>query len=438
MLIEFRVANFRSFHEEQTLSLVASKDKALPGNLITGDLIPGGKLNLLKSAALYGANASGKSNLIKALMAFQAFITRSATRMNLDDRIPGIVPFKLSTDSREKPSTFEAAFIVGDTRYRYGFSATSERVHAEWLDAHPPPPSRKQTWFEREYDPETDQTKWTFRGPLAKEKKILVEMTRDNGLVLSRGAELNIESLKGVYRLFSQRLYIADLSDHPVLLIQETANHVRNDTTFEKRVVKMLQHADLGIDGVTVVEDEYWNDADDLARKIAETFVNENPVEMTRWAVRTAHRLVDSEEHQVFDLGREESNGTRRFFGVIGLVLTALDKGMVLVFDELDSSMHPLLTRKVIELFQSPDANTKGAQLIFATHDSTQMDSELFRRDQIYIVEKKNSGASELFSLYDFDTEDRPRKAEAFRKNYLAGRYGGVPTFGPSFEDLEV
>jgi AAA15 family ATPase/GTPase len=133
----------------------------------------------------------------------------------------------------------------------------------------------------------------------------------------------------------------------------------------------------------------------------------------------------------------DESNGTQRFFALAGPFLDALAKGTVVVVDELECSMHPLLTRKLIELFQSPEANKSGAQLIFATHDSTLMDPELFRRDQIWLVEKNRRGASELFSLYDFDTKDRPRNTEVFQRNYLAGRYGGVPKFGPTFEDLE-
>jgi hypothetical protein len=134
----------------------------------------------------------------------------------------------------------------------------------------------------------------------------------------------------------------------------------------------------------------------------------------------------------------DESNGTRRFFAIAYPFLKAIDTGTPLIIDELECSIHPLLTRRLIELFQSPAANQKGAQLIFATHDTTLMDSQLFRRDQVWLVEKNSSGQSTLTSLYDFKPDHRPRSSEAFQRNYLAGRYGGVPSFGPIFEDLEI
>jgi AAA15 family ATPase/GTPase len=135
---------------------------------------------------------------------------------------------------------------------------------------------------------------------------------------------------------------------------------------------------------------------------------------------------------------QDESNGTQRFFALAGPFLDALDQGSVVVIDELDCSMHALLTRKLIELFQAATVNTRGAQLFFTTHDSNLMDPDLFRRDQIWLTEKDSRGASKLFSLYDFDTKERPRNTEAFERNYLAGRYGAIPRFGPIFEDLEI
>ena len=139
-----------------------------------------------------------------------------------------------------------------------------------------------------------------------------------------------------------------------------------------------------------------------------------------------------------FSLEEDESNGTQRFFALIGPVLNVLDHGGLLVVDELECSMHPLLTRKVVELFHNPEANPKGAQLIFATHDSTLMSPALLRRDQIWLMEKNFKSATEMFSLCEIEREKRPRKEESFGKNYLAGRYGGVPIFGPALEDAEV
>jgi len=440
MLIQFRVANFRSFNEEQTLSLVASKDTKHPGNLIQGD-----KFNLLKAAAVYGANASGKSNLIRAFGDMSWFIRVSATSMNQGDRIPVGNPFRLAPASAARPSVFEATFIANDIRYEYGFAATAQRVHEEWLNAYPK--GRRQRWFEREFDPETNKTSWVFREPLKKDQEILREKTRDNGLVLSRGAELNVGPLSDVFLWFREGMWVLDVSVPPFGLMQGTAKRVTDDAGFHQRVGRMMKHADFGIDGLSVAERPVFpkdlpQDApEDFKRFVAaltELAHSEEEPALTQFSVQTTHHIPGSDAAQQFDMLRDESNGTQRFFALAGPVLDALDKGSVMVVDELECSMHPLLTRKLLELFQSPAANKNGAQLIFATHNSTLMDSELFRRDQIWLVEKNRSGASELCSLYDFDTQDRPRTTEALERNYLAGRYGGVPKFGSIFEDLEL
>jgi len=448
MLVEFRVANFRSFREEQVLSLVAGgtgKDESHPDNLIEHD-----KFRLVKAAAVYGANASGKSNLIKAIAVMKAFIQDSATKMNQGDRIPGITPFRLGRDSSEEPSSFETMVVLDGTRYRYGFAATAERIHGEWLSAHPPAPSRRQAWFERRFDPETGQTTWAFRGPFKKaDARILEEKTRDNGLVLSRGAELNIGPLKELFLWFRRDLSVLDMSTPPVDLIHKTGERIVDNPAFRDRVTHMIQHADLAIDRIVVTEEEVPAPMQVLFEGLKRALHSDPsrisadtkgaPEDHLRGlSVRTIHQLPDSGRQVKFDLQQDESNGTQRFFALAGPFLDALDKGAVLVVDELECSMHPLLTRKLLELFQSKEANKTGAQLVFATHDSTLMDPELFRRDQIWLVEKNSSGASELFSLYDFDSEDRPRSTTAFQRNYLAGRYGAVPKFGPIFEDLEL
>lgn len=440
MLVEFRVKNFRCFNEEQVLSLVASKrDEAHPDNLIAGD-----KFNLVKTTAVYGANASGKSNLLRAIHFTESFVRNSATKMNLGDKIRGLVPFRLDLAARGMPSSFELTIIVDGTRFKYGFSATQERVHSEFLVAYPK--GRPQRWFEREFDDKTKQTTWVFRGPLKKEGRILKEKTRDNGLVLSRGAELNIEALNKIFLCFRNRMWFFDLSNPTEFLIERTAERVQSDRLFRDMVVAMIKAADFGIDDIVV------SDLTVPLERVPEEIKQILSVELVReflgtkrlgkegfkgLRIETVHRQPELEVEERFSLSLDESNGTKRFFALCGPFLDALHEGAVVVVDGLECSMHPLLTRKLIELFQSPDANKNGAQLIFATHDSTLMDPELFRRDQIWLLEKNREGASELFSLYHFDTKDRPRNTEAFQRNYLAGRYGGVPKFGAIFEDME-
>jgi AAA15 family ATPase/GTPase len=463
MLIEFRVGNFRSFDEPQTFSLVASSDTRHPDNSI-----PFGNLRLLKSAAIYGANASGKSNLIKAIDFMRAFVLFSATKMNVGDEIP-VVPFRLRADSRGKASFFEAAFVVGEVRYQYGFTATPKRVQDEWLIAYPK--GRPRHLLSRVFDPERQETIWGFRGDLEKEGTLLKERTRDNALALSRGAELNIAPLTSVYLWFRNQLAVFDLSGSLGSLINQTARRLKEDGAFRERVLRLIRHADLGISDLEVSEEQprfFLSGAMPGSTVASDSTLSvENlsalpgfsgsviypsvtgpvlsggpPLAVTSFStyfpttiIRSIHRSQDGEPVP-FNFLEAESNGTQRFLALADLWLDALDQGGSLVIDELDCSMHPLLTRKLVELFQTREANPKGAQLIFTTHDSTLMDQALFRRDQMWIVEKDRAGASRLASLYDFD--EKPRNNEALQRRYLAGRYGGVPVFGPTFEDLEL
>lgn len=422
MLIEFRIGNFRSFDEPQTFSLVASSDTRHPDNCF-----PFGKLQLLKSAAIFGANASGKSNLIKALDFMRQFVLFSATRMNVGDETP-VVPFQLNEDSRGKASFFEVQFVAGDVRYQYGFTSTAKRVQDEWLISYPK--GRPRHMFERRFDVAKEETIWTFRSELEKEGTLLKERTRDNGLVLSRGAELNVAPLTTVLLWFRHQISVLDLSTSPVSLIDQTAIRFKNDAPFRERILRLIRHADFGIKDLEVSED--------MHRFTYSASFNEGRVSTQRTPVNSIRSIRRSPSGEVvrFNFLEAESNGTQRFFALAGPWLDALDRGACLTIDELDSSMHPSLTWKLVELFQTREANPDGAQLVFSTHDNTLMDLELFRRDQIWIVEKNRAGASRLSSLYDF--EEKPRNNEAVQQRYLAGRYGGVPVFGPTFEDLEL
>ncbi len=442
MLIEFSVENYRSFAEEQTLSLVAGKDSNHPEHVVDC-----GKFGLLKAAALYGSNASGKSNLLKAFQFMDNFVRKSATTMTLGDPIAGIEPFRLDPQWRDKPTAFEVRLLLDGTEYQYGFSATIERVHDEWLHVRRKG-GRLTNPLLREYDAETGETSWGLRGEL-KQAKELTDKTRDNGLFLSRAAEMNETFVKELFMWFQAGLWHLDLATPPDGLMQNTARRVCKDASFSARVETLLHDADLGIDGISarVESSHLGNIIQELKREVLfiGKYGHPDPSSAERLAevsstlsVQTVHRLVESGEGIEFSLENDESNGTQRFFALVGIVLGALDNGNLLVVDELECSMHPLLTFKIVELFQSPDTNPNGAQIVFATHDSTLMTPALFRRDQIWLTEKQRSGATSLFSLSDIEPEKRPRQSEAFEKNYLSGRYGGVPNFGPAFEDLEI
>ncbi|NQU26347.1 MAG: ATP-binding protein [Candidatus Nealsonbacteria bacterium] len=435
MLIQFSVGNYRSFREEQTLSLVASTDDAREHNLIRCDKGP----RLTKVASLYGANASGKSNLITAMREMRGFVLASATKMNLGEKIDFVSPFRLDATSVAEPSRFEITLLLDGVTFVYGFSATRERVYDEWLHVRPSG-GRFSKWLERTFDPVAGETSWAFRGPLRKDAKLVREKTRDNGLVLSRAAELNVDAVAPLFLWFQDEFLAFDLSAPPIEFVQFTAEMIRGSDDCRRDVLRFMRDADLGIRDLSVSEVSAVNIPDNAPDKVREFVTSLQQMvgseNLTRLAV-TAEHATEDERSVSFSLEDDESNGTQRFFAIAGPVLSALAGGALLVIDELDCSIHPLLTRKIIELFQSEEFNTTGAQLVFATHDSSVMDPTLFRRDQIWLAEKRANGTTELFSLYDFDVESRPRKDAAFEKNYLAGRYGAIPSFGPSLEDVE-
>jgi len=442
MLIEFTVENYRSFADARTFSLVATKDASHPTHVFEH-----GSLRLLKAAAIYGPNASGKSNLVKAITFMDDFVGTSATRMNLGDPIRGIEPFRLDQEWRKKPCSFQVRLLINDTEYLYGFSACQDRVHDEWLEVKRDG-GRVTKPLSRRLDRETGKMEWALHGELKEQATFVIDKTRDNGLFLSRAAEMNVSFVKELFLWFRHRLWHYDLSVPPFLLMHETARRVTEDTSFRARVERLLHDADLGIGRISIKTHDTPIDVSKGTRALAEAltrFLGTVTAKAgvvdgvsSKYEVQTLHPIPGSDESEEFSLDQDESNGTQRFFALIGPVLDALDNGHLLVLDELDCSMHPLLTQKLVQLFQDPDANPKGAQLAFATHDSSLMTPSLFRRDQIWLTEKNRKGATELFSLCEIEPEKRPRKEEAFERNYLLGRYGGVPNFGPALEDLDV
>ena len=429
MLVEFRVVNFRSFKEEQVFSMVASKDESHPENLIRGE-----KFNLLKAAGLYGANASGKSNFIKALSCMYAFISLS-TSMNIGDEIRGITPFCLDKQTKKEPSLFEITYLDEGDRYVYGFATTTQKVFSEWLYWYPKATNRQNVIFEREYNSKKKSYSLKYNGS-KKQENTIAEFTRENGLALSRGAELNIEKFKEVFLWLKKNIRILNMSEPPKYLIKEVALQMDENPKYGDMVLRMIQHADMGIDKLEVEKVKY---------KEIQTRVGAYKVikgkggqkEYIDYQVKSYHKTEDGKQIE-FDWEKDESNGTKRFITLAGTCLDTMERGTILIIDEIETSMHPLLMWKFVELFQSEKVNNNGGQLIFATHASEVMDLDLFRRDQIWIVEKKRGGDSELYSIYDFATKDRPRNREALlQRKYLAGRYGGVPNFGPIFEDME-
>lgn len=416
MLVEFRLANYRSFREESTLSLVASReDRIHPENLVPAR----GNTQLLKTAAIYGPNASGKSNLLKGMKAMRDLVTRSATKMNEGDEIPGVIPFRLDSQCKTQPTSFAVVVILGEYQFEYGFSADQFTIHREYLFVHPPF-GRRQKWLERDRSSDTKSTTWTLRGPLESVAKLLRDRTRDNSLALSRAAQENVKEVGTLFRWFKDSFIFYDLSNPPPSLVRRSAERVLKDKAFAKDVLSVLKEADLGIDSISVSQTDTRS-----------SFMVEDERTMyifpTSLTVQTGHYALDGDREEKFDMNKDESNGTQRLFALAAPLIDALATGQTLVIDEFECSLHSLLSRRLVEQFQHSNRGPRHGQLIFATQDVLLMDRELLRRDQIWLVEKNAHASSNIYSLYDISGADKPRNNEALLRNYLAGRYGGIP-----------
>lgn len=412
MLIEFKIKNFRSFREEATLSMVASTDKSLPENTVAAYEF-GGR-SLLRSAVVYGPNAAGKSNLISAMHFVDNFINGSMDR-KLNSPIE-VTPFLLVTEPNTAPSEFEITFIDSqDVRYQYGFHVTAKQVLREWLVAYPK--GLPQTWFERESTGEAEPT-WYFGRNLKGKNSQVAELTRPDVLFLSNAAKLNHRQLGRVFEWFQKSLRVIGADELSPYLYTYSAARAREDEKAQERIRRLLAVADFGISDFEVREETFTEKdlPEDMPTELRSQLINKKHLDVYM------RHPVGAGGEVALPL-QEESNGTQRLFALSGPLAEVLENGWTLFVDELDASLHPLLVRYLVELFHNPQLNPKGAQLIFNTHDTTLMDCCLFRRDQIWFVEKDRQGCSHLYPLLDYS----PRKDEALAKGYLLGRYGAIP-----------
>jgi hypothetical protein len=418
MLIEFSVANYLSFKDRVTFSMVAapikSKDKSLDENNVF-EARP--KLNLLTSAAIYGANASGKSNLVSAMNFMRNFIlssseeTRTKGRINLDS-------FRLSAETSGKPSFFEIVFIAAGIQYRYGFEVDRERVHGEWLYC--VPSIRESRLFEREGD-EIRLSK-TFR-----EGRGLAERTRPNALFLSVAAQFNGRIARIISNWFLDMDIISGLDDRWLRFMTES---LFNDPRSFAEITQFMKTLDLSIEDLTLELDQ--SAASRLRSEFPETFkADENRSFPGLYHIKTAHQSFDAagkpSGKELFDLDEHESEGTRKLFALAGPLLSALGFGSVMVADEFDARLHPLITRRLVEVFNTRESNPLHAQLVFTTHDTNLLDNRLFRRDQIWFAEKDQYGATGLYSLAEYKGI---RNDASYEKDYIRGRYGAIPYLG--------
>jgi hypothetical protein len=359
---------------------------------------------------VYGANASGKSTLFDALAFMQSAVTDSQALWKPDGGIPR-TPFALDPTLATEPSMFAVDLLLDGIRYEYGFVADSECIREEWLYAYPR--GRRQEWFTRDAGRNGE---FVFSRLLAGENRTISSLTRQNSLFLSAAAQNNHEMLSPVHNWFSQRLLVSENRRRGALAVRVSERC--RDSDYRARVYSLLKAADLGITGLELVEDDPAGSTfSRAAEKLFAIFSTGDAVD-----VRLLHRAGAGAD-VAFPFS-EESAGTRTLFALAGAVVETLSSGGLLVVDELDRSLHPHLAINIVRMFNDPETNPGTAQLVFNTHDTNLLDTDVLRRDQIWFTEKGDDGATRLFPLTDF----RARKYENLERGYLQGRYGAVPS----------
>jgi len=409
--------------------MVASEDEAmLESN--TFPMPNTDKLRLLKSTVLYGANASGKSNLLRGIQVLRNIVVKSASRMQTGDKFP-VEPFRLSSKSEKQPTSFEIIFICQNVRYEYGLSLTKERVYEEWLIAHPNESSQK--WFSRKYSPDNpklqddEEYEWSFGRGLKGEKKRIQKLVRDNSLFLSHAAQNNHPQLTGIFQWFQQKMNMLN----PSSVTKELTLHIfEENSNFRRKVVNFIRKADIDIFDIYIKSNPIPDNfkflfkqfVQEIEQKDGDDSISDFIDEMQRFDIITIHEMNDSDNKIEFEMS-DESGGTQRLFEIAGVWLYVLQSGELLVIDELDTSLHPLLSQALVKMFHDPDINKNNAQLIFTTHDTTLLDEDIFRSDQIWLTQKERSMNTNIYSLLEFNINED----ESLQKGYQLGRYGAIP-----------
>ena len=387
MLLQFSITNHRSIKETAIISMKAAADKTMKEVLIS----PDGKKELVPVMAIYGANAAGKSNVIHALLLMREMVCGSYAKPLKGAELP-YEPFAF-VDGQTEPTTFEIIYYYESIKYAYGFSFDKDRIISEYL--YHWPNGREALVFSREKD------EYEFRESI-QEQLTLAGRTSENRLYLTSSNEWNCAQTEKAYLWFQKNLrgLIATGVSN-----ESTIDAIRKGGEGKQRILKEMMLADLGICNVEL------------------SGTKEKPI------ISTVHQLTDDsgEKKQYTLLLGQESVGTQRFFSRIGLWMDALNSGAVLVVDEIEASMHPLLTRHLIEMIQDQTTNQNHAQLIFTTHDTGLLDLKLLRRDQIWFAEKdEKTMQTDIYALTEFS----PRKEENIARGYLQGRYGAIPFIG--------
>lgn len=423
MLIGFSVGNYKSFKETVTLSMVASSITEEEKELDTNNVFEvNRKLKLLKTAAIYGANASGKSNFIAAINFMKWFVLNSSKETQVSEAID-IEAFRLSTETEKEPSFFEIVFLLEDKTFRYGFEVNAREVVSEWLFQGDD--SEEKMLFERDFD--------NYILDNFPEGQSLSDKTRSNALFLSVVAQFNGKVSGKILLWCSKTLQlISGLQDTQYR--KETLESFENDR-HRHDIIEFIKKLDLGIADIEIINQPVFVVVNNNTPVYGSSYGSLYPISAMKPAVKTVHRKYDADGKQtsleLFDIEKHESEGTNKLFALAGILLDTLRTGKILLIDELDARLHPLITRELICLFNSNETNPHNAQLIFTTHDTNLLSSKTFRKDQIWFTEKDNKGATDLYSLVEY----KVGKDASFERDYIIGKYGAIPFIG-NFKEL--
>ena len=417
MINKFSFDNVLSFKEPQELSMIASAKKERLFDDSQNYVENTKDIKTLSTAVLYGANASGKSNLIKALQHFRNFIVTGNKNL---DRLEFAIPnFQLDAEKAKMPAQFEIECFWKDKSYRYGFSVLHSGVEEEWLYVKE---KRESEVFYRKKQNFTIPAKNKILNELTSKK-----MVHSKAFLVTIGAQFNDASCAGFLEWIYHFNIISGIDDR--FYKAYTVKRMKESKEFSQKVVELIKFADFGIEDISINSIPGQNIKFTVGGNSA---VEVEPSSMDD--LMSKRFVINSKGHpelKEFHFGLFESEGTQKFAHIAGPILNVLETGSVLVIDELDTKLHPELTERLVLLFHNKEINKNHAQLIFTSHNTNLLDAKIFRRDQIFFVEKDSFGASHLYSLADFKKDGKStRNDENIELNYLKGKYSALPFLG--------
>lgn len=420
MLLQLRIENFLSYKEEVIFDMTASNLKEIIPELITDPIFEAKNEKILKTAAVYGANGSGKSNLLKAI----EFIAESVIGKNNSDVWQNFQysqgnPFILNTESIHKPSCFEISFIIESIEYRYGFKYLNSTVESEWLYK---TKERETKVFIREKQDFDINSEYKILNLLEQNK-----MIKPESLLLGLAGNFNEIDSVAIISYFKS-FHFFDAFDISSFFKGNQLTPRLEEKSFKEAVLRLLQKADMDIYDIRFLKEKKEKSNSNTAEleSIVSEFFNKQRIESTRNVYNGKNEIAGKVN---LPFSQFESEGTRKFFDIALFAVEVLEKGGVLVIDEIDTKFHPILTENLIRLFHDSEMNPKNAQLIFSTHNTHLMSADILRRDQFWLAEKDSYGVTRITPLNEFKSVSGKsvRNNEAIEKNYLEGKYGAVP-----------